>query len=192
VGRVSVLRDRPAVGCSTAKGRTAGRDRSACGAEMAASDHRRADDATATRHGTYTVIGGTGKYAGVKGDGTWSGAGGTAQNGAISYIDAVVNLRSGDEAQAAKAMLERAHAAIKKDREVALAQFTKGEAGFKDGDLYVFCNRLSDGLILAGPTAIPAGTDGKTLVDVKGFPLGKALLDAAASHPEGVMTEVSY
>jgi hypothetical protein len=27
-------------------------------------------DATATRHGTYTVIGGTGKYAGAKGDGT--------------------------------------------------------------------------------------------------------------------------
>jgi hypothetical protein len=45
---------------------------------------------------------------------------------------------SGSE-QEARAMLERAIAALKEDQVAALASFTAGAPGFKDKDLYVFC-----------------------------------------------------
>ena len=38
----------------------------------------------------------------------------------------------------AKAMLEKAVAAVKQDKAKALDLFNKGEGGFKDRDLYVF------------------------------------------------------
>ena len=46
-----------------------------------------------------------------------------------------------DKASAAdaKAMLERAVAAVKADEPKALAAFSQGADGFKDRDLYVFC-----------------------------------------------------
>jgi len=52
-------------------------------------------------------------------------------------------------ADEAKAMLMKAVAAVKSDRDVALAMFNKGEGGFRDRDLYVFCSRASDGKGLA-------------------------------------------
>src|SRR6476620_8427274 len=42
-------------------------------------------------------------------------------------------------AEQAKAMLERAVAAVKEDKAKAPDMFNKGEGGFKDRDLYVFC-----------------------------------------------------
>jgi hypothetical protein len=39
----------------------------------------------------------------------------------------------------AKAMLEKAVTELKANEAAALAKFTKGEGGFKDRDLYVFC-----------------------------------------------------
>src|SRR6266576_2439773 len=51
----------------------------------------------------------------------------------------------------AKAMLERAVAAVKADKAKALAMFNKGEGGFKDRDLYVFCANASDGVLTAHP-----------------------------------------
>jgi hypothetical protein len=39
----------------------------------------------------------------------------------------------------AKAMLEKAVAAVKQDKAKALDMFNNGEGGFKDRDLYVFC-----------------------------------------------------
>jgi hypothetical protein len=91
----------------------------------------------------------------------------------------------------AKAMLMKAVAAVKADRDVALIMFQKGEGGFKDRDLYVFCVRMSDGKTLAGPVAVPAGTDVRTLKD----PTGKAFgieQYAAYQKPEGQITEISY
>lgn len=44
----------------------------------------------------------------------------------------------GTEAEA-KAMLERAVTELKANPMAALEKFKKGEAGFKDRDLYVFC-----------------------------------------------------
>ena len=67
-------------------------------------------------------------------------------------------------AEEAKAMLERAVAAVKEDKAKALDMFNKGEGGFKDRDLYVFCANASDGII----TAHPYGDKGKQLGDIKG------------------------
>ena len=47
----------------------------------------------------------------------------------------------------AKAMLERAVAAVKEDKSKALDMFNKGEGGFKDRDLYVWCANASDGIV---------------------------------------------
>ena len=54
-------------------------------------------------------------------------------------------------AEEAKAMLERAVAAVKEDKEKALDMFNKGEGGFKNRDLYVFCANASDGILTAHP-----------------------------------------
>jgi hypothetical protein len=54
-------------------------------------------------------------------------------------------------AEEAKAMLERAVVAVKEDKAKALDMFNKGEGGFKDRDLYVWCANASDGIISATP-----------------------------------------
>src|SRR5205823_5783936 len=80
--------------------------------------------------------------------------------------------------QEAKAMLEKAVAALKDDKAKALAMFNKGEGGFKDRDLYVFCANASDGVMTAHPYL-----KGELLQDIvgkKGFPLGKAIMETAA------------
>ena len=93
--------------------------------------------------------------------------------------------------QEARTMLDKAVAAVKADRDVALAMFNKGECGFRDRDLYVFCNRVGDGKNVAGPVSVPAGTDGRTLKDSTGKEFGKELY-APGQKPEGQITEVSY
>ena len=45
-------------------------------------------------------------------------------------------------AQEARALLEKAVAAVKADPAVALGMFNKGEGGFRDRDLHPFCFRL--------------------------------------------------
>ena len=54
-------------------------------------------------------------------------------------------------AEEAKAMLDKAVAAVKQDKAKALDMFQKGEGGFQDRDLYVFCANASDGIITAHP-----------------------------------------
>jgi hypothetical protein len=92
----------------------------------------------------------------------------------------------------ARAMLDKAVAALKVDRDVALGMINKGEGGFKDRDLYPFCVRLSDGKALAtGAVVPPIGTDQRTLKDPTGKAFGLELY-AAGQKPEGQITEVSY
>ena len=90
----------------------------------------------------------------------------------------------------AQAMLDKAVAAIKADPAVALAMFNMGEGGFKDRDLYPFCFRISDGKGVATPTAVPAGTDLRTLKDPNGKAFGLELY-AAGQKPEGQVTQIS-
>ena len=91
-------------------------------------------------------------------------------------------------AEEAKAMLERAVAAVKEDKAKALDMFNKGEGGFKDRDLYVFCANASDGIV----TAHPYGQRGKQLREIfgkKGYPLGQEIMQKAT---EGTIREVTY
>jgi hypothetical protein len=96
-----------------------------------------------------------------------------------------------DQAQEAKAMLEKATLAVKADRDVALAQFNKGENGFKQDEIYPFCARASDGKGVAGPVYVPAGTDTRNLKDTNGKAYGQEIYDAG-KKPEGQITEVNY
>ena len=94
----------------------------------------------------------------------------------------------------AKAMLTKAVAAVKSDKAKALEMFNKGEGGFLDRDLYVFCGNVSDGKTVA--TGNPSrkqtlGGDVRTLKDSTGKPYG-AEIYAAYQKPEGEITEVSY
>ena len=50
-------------------------------------------------------------------------------------------------ADEAKAMLMKAVDAVKADKAKALDMFNKGEGGFLDRDLYVFCANVSDGIM---------------------------------------------
>lgn len=59
----------------------------------------------------------------------------------------------------ARAMLEKAVAELEKDQAAALAKFNKGEGGFKDRDLYVFCAG-PDGITTAGGRQQPQGIKG--------------------------------
>jgi hypothetical protein len=93
-------------------------------------------------------------------------------------------------AQEARALLDRAVAAVKADKDVALAMFNKDEGGFKDRDLYPFCFNLSDGKFVAAIKQL-LETDTRTLKDPTGRVFGPELY-AAAQKPEGQITEVSY
>jgi hypothetical protein len=53
----------------------------------------------------------------------------------------------------AKAMLEKAVAAVKADKAKAVEMCNKGEGGFKDRDLYVFCFNVADGKVVATQAA---------------------------------------
>src|SRR5215470_20218085 len=97
--------------------------------------------------------------------------------------------QQGGTPEEARAMLDKAIAAVKADRVVAIAMFIKGEGGFLDRDLYPFCFRIEDGKTLASPKAVQAGTDVRTLKDANGNSYGQALY-AAVQKPEGEITEV--
>jgi hypothetical protein len=101
---------------------------------------------------------------------------------------------SGPEAQAqfgteeeARAMLNRAVAALKENKAKALEMFNKGEGGFKDRDLYVFCANASDGTLTAHPHL--KGEHLQDIVGKKGFPLGKVIMESAT---EGKIDQVTY
>jgi hypothetical protein len=98
---------------------------------------------------------------------------------AISWLLPAVPLAAaeyGTPAEA-KAMLEKAVAAVKADKPKALAMFTKGEGGFKDRDLYPYCGG-PDGNFTAHPTLV--GKSLKDLKDKAGKPLGRGSLRQAA------------
>ena len=86
----------------------------------------------------------------------------------------------------AKAMLDKAVTAVKADKAKALGDFTKGEAGFKDRDLYPFCGG-PDGKFTAHPTL--AGQSLRDLKDKAGKAFGEEIYKVAE---EGKVNEVAY
>jgi signal transduction histidine kinase len=91
----------------------------------------------------------------------------------------------GTEAEA-KAMLDKAVAAVKANKADALAKFAKGEGGFKDRDLYPFCGG-PDGNFTAHPSLV--GKSLKELKDKAGKSLGEEMYKVAQ---EGSVASVSY
>jgi len=86
----------------------------------------------------------------------------------------------------ARAMLERAIAAVKQDKSAALAMFTTGAGGFKDRDLYPYCGG-TDGKFTAHPSLV-----GKSLVDLKDKAGKPFRAEIYAVADEAIMRQVSY
>ena len=102
--------------------------------------------------------------------------------------------QAGGTPDEAKAMLVKAVAAVKEDKAKALDMFNKGEGGFLDRDLYVFCANLDDGRFVAigNPNSKQGlGTDARAARDLMGKAFGAEIF-AAMQKPEGQITEVSY
>jgi hypothetical protein len=87
----------------------------------------------------------------------------------------------------AKAMLEKAIVALNENEESALRNFNKGEGGFRDRDLYVFCADAADGVLTAHPYL--KGEHLQEIVGKKGYPLGREIMKNAT---EGTIKEVTY
>jgi hypothetical protein len=112
----------------------------------------------------------------------------------IALSPAAFAQQTGGTADEAKAMLMRAIAAVNADKTKAFDMFNKGEGGFRDRDLYVFCSIASDGTIVAigNPNLKQAlGMDVRTAQNSSGEAFG-AKVYAAMQKPEGEITEVSY
>lgn len=88
----------------------------------------------------------------------------------------------------AKAMLEKAVAALKADQAKALQMFTKGEGGFREKDLYPYCGG-PDGNFTAHPTLV-----GKSLRDLmdKATPPKALGQEVYAVAQPGKISEVTY
>jgi hypothetical protein len=114
--------------------------------------------------------------------------------GIIALSSAAFAEQTRGTAVEAKAMLMKAIAAVKADKAKALDMFNKGEGGFREGDLYVFCANLSDGTVVAigNPNLKQAlGMDVRTGQNSTGTRFG-AEIYAAMQKPEGQISEVSY
>ena len=88
----------------------------------------------------------------------------------------------------AKAMLEKAIAALKGNEADALAKFNSPTGGFRDRDLYVFCFDMTSGKFNAHVNPALMGTDARAL-KVNGQPVGEMVFNAAK---EAAITTVDY
>jgi dienelactone hydrolase len=112
----------------------------------------------------------------------------------IGFSPTAFSRQAGGTADEAKAMLMKAVAAVKEDKVKALEMFNKGEGGFLDRDLYVFCVNLRDGKQVANGNPNNkrvVGTDIRPAQDWTGRAFG-ADIYAAMQKPEGEITEISY
>jgi hypothetical protein len=117
-----------------------------------------------------------------------------AQSALIALSSAAFAQQNGGTAAEAKAMLMKAVAAVKADETKALELINKGEGGFRDRDLYVFCVNATDGTFVAigNPNLKQAlGTDVRAAQNSTGKLFG-AEIYAAIQKPAGQITEVSY
>ena len=91
----------------------------------------------------------------------------------------------------ARAMLEKAIAALKADKADALAKFPRMDSGFRDRDLYVFCFNTTDGKFTAHVSPALMGKDVRTL-KAGTDPLGQRIFDTVKSAPEGGIRTIDY
>ena len=104
---------------------------------------------------------------------------------AIFFSLATVSFAVADpgDAEKAKEMLARVVVVVQRDENAAMQMFSAGTDGFRDGNIYPFCFRLSDGVVITGQTA---GSDIRT------FPGSGPQIFEAAQKPEGETTEIGY
>jgi cytochrome c len=102
----------------------------------------------------------------------------------------LASAQSAGTAAEAKAMLDKAVAALKANEADALAKFPKPDGGFRDRDLYVYCFDAGSGKFTAHINPALMGTDVRALKDAKdGSPLGQKIFD---SVKEGSVATVAY
>lgn len=93
----------------------------------------------------------------------------------------------------AKAMFDRAIAALKANEPTALAAFNdKNNKDYHDRDLYVFCYNTSDGILTAHANSVNVGKDIRTAIKVGDDPLGQRIFDIIAKAAEGAVSTVDY
>ena len=109
---------------------------------------------------------------------------------AVIALLASVALAAGqeDKAAAARAMLERAVAAMRADEPKAIAAFNSGAEAFHQGDLYVFCAR-NNGRVDAHIDPAQIGRNILDVYDIDGVALGREIMGAAR---QGEFTAVGY
>ena len=88
----------------------------------------------------------------------------------------------------ATALLYRAIALLNIDKNRALIQFTSGDGGMIQGDLYVFCF-VSEGTLTAHPAVIGINIFNQNVKDENGNPLGHTMVSNARY---GIISEVVY
>ena len=92
----------------------------------------------------------------------------------------------------ARAMLDRAVAALKSDEAAALRAFSDAKnKQFHDRDLYVSCFNTSDGKFTAFPGPGMIGIDVRTF-KLGDDPIGQRAFDAIQSTPEGTVATMDY
>jgi len=95
-------------------------------------------------------------------------------------------------AEQARAMLDRAVAALKSNEAAALTAFNDpNDKRFHDRDLYVFCYRMSDGKITAYSSPMLIGTDVRTLM-LSQDPVGQRAYDTVKNSTAGSITTMEY
>jgi len=110
--------------------------------------------------------------------------------GLLVATDQAIAAGEGGTAEEARAMLERAVAAVEADEAAALEAFTVGTDGFRDRDLYVACSSATDGTITAhgGDPALVGGNIYE-LTDAAGKKFGEEIHAVAV---EGELNVVEY
>jgi hypothetical protein len=95
-------------------------------------------------------------------------------------------------AEEARAMLDRAVAALKTDESAALHAFSDAKnKQFHDRDLYVSCFNTSDGKFTAFPGPGMIGIDVRTF-KLGDDPIGQRAFDAIQSTAEGAVATMDY
>ena len=110
---------------------------------------------------------------------------------AFAFGNTFAQTQSGTPTQA-KAMEERVITELKANASAAVEKFNKPDGEFRQGDLYVFCFNVENGVFTAHPDRGLLGTDIRQLWEMDGSPLGKKIFDAANGTNDSTIVTVSY
>ncbi len=111
---------------------------------------------------------------------------------ALLWCGALLGAEQFGTAAEAKAMLERAIAALQANEAAALKDFNDANnKQFRDRDLYVFCFGLADGNFTAYQSPFLLGTDIREL-KLENDPIGQRAYDVVHDAPEGSFVTIDY